>query len=144
VAGQVAALRLRDLVTREQAESVDLRALERFLASPLAEEIRRGRNVLREYRFTLLMDDRMYDPQASGEDAILLQGVVDCCFETDAGITVVDFKTDYVRTAEEIAQRAGRYRVQLETYSNALERVLEKRVVRRVLYFLTPGETAEV
>ena len=33
---------------------------------------------------------------------------------------------------------------QLEAYSGALERVLEKKVARRVLYFLTPGETVEV
>ena len=137
-------LRARDLLTVEQAEAVDIRALERFLMSPLAEEIRQGRNVLREYRFTLLMDAREYDPKAAGDDAILLQGVVDCCFETDAGLTVVDFKTDHVRTAEEVAQRAEHYRSQLETYSRALEQVLEKPVVRRSLYFLHAGETVEI
>ena len=144
VKGQVERLRARDLLTVEQAEAVDIRALERFLMSPLAEEIRQGRNVLREYRFTLLMDAREYDPKAAGDDAILLQGVVDCCFETDAGLTVVDFKTDHVRTAEEVAQRAEHYRSQLETYSRALEQVLEKPVVRRSLYFLHAGETVEI
>jgi ATP-dependent helicase/nuclease subunit A len=59
-------------------------------------------------------------------------------------LTVVDFKTDHVRTGEEIAQRADHYRTQLEAYSRALERVLEKKVVRRALYFLTPGTTIEV
>ena len=39
---------------------------------------------------------------------MLLQGVVDCCFETAAGLTVVDFKTDHVETAEEIRSRAER------------------------------------
>ena len=60
------------------------------------------------------------------------------------GLTVVDFKTDRVRTPEEIAERAQHYRPQLEAYSRALERVLEKKVVRRALYFLVPGETVEV
>ena len=69
---------------------------------------------------------------------------MDCCFETDAGLTVVDFKTDHVRTAEEVAQRAEHYRSQLETYSRALEQVLEKPVVRRSLYFLHAGETVEI
>ena len=90
------------------------------------------------------MDAREYDPAATGGDNILLQGVVDCCFETEDGITVVDFKTDYVRTESETTRRAEHYRSQLEAYSRALEQVLEKRVVRRVLYFLTPGQAAEI
>ena len=143
-AAQVASMAERALLTAEQAAAVDLPALERFLASPLAEEIRRGRNVLREYRFTLLMDARDYDPRAAAGDAMLLQGVVDCCFETAAGLTVVDFKTDRVETAEEIGARAEHYRPQLEAYSRALERVLERNVARRALYFLHPGATVEV
>lgn len=141
---QVEALRSRSLLTPEQAGAVDVRALERFLASPLAEDIRQGGNVLREYRFTLLMDARDYDPAASAEDTILLQGVVDCCFETAEGLTVVDFKTDRVRTAEEVAQRAAHYRPQLAAYSLALEKVLEKPVIRRALYFLNAGAAVEV
>ena len=144
VTGQVERLRLADKLTAEQAAAVDVRALERFLDSPLAEDIRRGENVRREYRFTLLMDARNYDPAARGEDTILLQGVVDCCFETEQGITVVDFKTDRVRAPEEVAERAAHYRSQLEAYSLALEQVLEKSVVRRVLYFLNAGETVDI
>ena len=144
IPAQVAALRERELLTEEQAAAVGVPALERLLASPLAEEIRAARNVLREYRFTLLVDARTYAPQAAGGDSILLQGVVDCCFETEAGLTVVDFKTDRVWRAEEIQARAERYRPQVEAYSLALEQVLEKRVARRVLYFLAPGEAVEL
>ena len=144
VAGQVERLRQAQKLTDEQAQAVDVNALTAFLTSPLAEEIRNGINVLREYRFTLLMDARDYDPNAAGEDSILLQGVVDCCFETAEGITVVDFKTDHVRTKEETAQRAEHYRPQLAAYSLALERVLEKTVVRRVLYFLQTRRAVEV
>ena len=44
----------------------------------------------------------------------------------------------------EVRQRAEHYRPQLEAYSRALERVLEKKVVRRALYFLAAGETMEI
>ena len=144
VSRQVAALQARNLLTLQQAEAVDIQVLERFLDSPIADEIRRGSNVLREYRFTLLMDAREYDPAASGEDAILLQGVVDCCFETPQGVTVVDFKTDHVYTEAEVQRRAAHYRPQLTAYSRALERVLERKVCRRVLCFLNAGKTVEV
>lgn len=144
VAGQIEALRQRGLLTDQQAAAVETAPLERFLQSPLAEEIRKSESVLREYRFTLLMDARDYDSAAVKGDSILLQGVVDCCFETAEGLTVVDFKTDSVSTPAEIQARAEHYRPQLEAYSRALERVLEKSVIRRTLYFLTAGEIVDI
>lgn len=144
VAAQVERLRQRALLTEQQAAAVDMDALTRFLASPLAKDIRGGQNLLREYPFTLLLSAQSYDREAMSGDEMLLQGVVDCCFETEDGLTVVDFKTDHVMTAEEVRQRAEYYRPQLEAYSRALETVLEKKVVRRTLYFLRPGETVEI
>ena len=141
-AGQLAALREKRLLTPEQADSVDIAQLETLLRSPLAAEIRSGKNVLREYPFTVLIPASGLDPAAQ-DDQVLLQGVVDCCFETGDGLVVVDVKTDRV-SGGETALRAEHYRPQLEAYSAALERVLEKPVVRRVLYFLTPGETVEL
>ena len=148
VPAQIAALEEASLLTPQQARAVDVRALKRLLASPLAEELRQaeaaGKPILREYRFTLLVPAREYDSQASEEDAILLQGVADLCFETEGGLTVVDFKTDHVFTPQEVADRAERYRSQLEAYSLALTRVLGTPVTRRVLCFLSPGKTVEV
>ena len=86
----------------------------------------------------------LFDIADGSFEEILLQGVVDCCFETADGLTVVDFKTDRVFSALEVRQRAEHYRPQLEAYSRALERVLEKKVVRRALYFLAAGETMEI
>ena len=71
---------------------------------------------------------------------MLLQGVVDCCFEEDGALCVVDFKTDRV-TGEALLARAQSYRPQLTAYSEALTRVLGKPVTERVLYFLHAGET---
>ena len=64
---------------------------------------------------------------------------MDCSFETEDAVTVVDFKTDRVLTDAEVRRRAEQYRPQLEAYSRALERVLERPVVRRELYFLRAG-----
>ena len=147
-AAQIAGLEARGLLTPEQAAAVDRASLSRLLASPLAEELRAaeraGRPPLREYRFTLLADARTYDPAAAAGDQILLQGVVDCCFETAAGLTVVDFKTDHVRNAGDLAEHAEGYRPQLDAYSLALSQVLEKPVARKVLYFLASGDTVEI
>ncbi len=134
---QVRALEQRRLLTAEQAASLDIPALVRFLGSPLAGRIRQARRVWREYRFALLVDGSVCDPAASGEE-LLLQGVADCVFETDGGLAVVDFKTDRV-TDGELSRRAETYRPQLAAYAAALEKILEKPVTERILYFFTAG-----
>ena len=141
---QLERLKTAAKLTPEQAAAVDISALKRFLESPLAEELRRAPVLEREYRFTVLMDARDYDPEAAGEDTILLQGVADCWFETPQGIAVVDFKTDHVRTQEDADRHAELYRGQLAAYSLALSRVLGKPVVRKMLYFLNAGITVEL
>ena len=77
-----------------------------------------------------------------GED-LLLQGVVDLWFEDDDGITVVDFKSDRVLPGQESA-RAEHYRAQLETYSSALSRILNRPVTRRVLWFFVTDTPVEL
>ena len=76
-------------------------------------------------------------PEAVGEE-MLLQGVADCVFEKDGVLTVVDFKTDRV-TAQEAPERAEVYRGQLQAYSDALSRIMEKPVAARILYFFRCG-----
>ena len=130
----VADLRQRRLLTAQQAEAVDCAKLSAFLASPLAQRIRSGRNLLREQRFALLMPASLYAPEIGEGEEMMLQGVVDCCFEEEDGLVIVDFKTDRIRSGEE-AQRAEVYRPQLEAYAGALEKVLGIRVKEKILYF---------
>ena len=137
-AAQVQSMVERGLLTQAQAAAVDLENLTAFLRSPLAQRIRRADRVLREYRFTLLVDANRYEPQALAGDQILLQGVVDCCFEEGGSLYVVDFKTDRV-FGDALFARAEAYRPQLTAYSEALERVLERPVKGRFLYFLAAG-----
>ena len=138
VAEVIDGLRRRRLLTPEQAAALDVPALVRFLASPLAERIRNAPRLWREYRFALLTDAGIYDGDAAGEE-MLLQGVADCVFETESGLAVVDFKTDRVQTTE-VQQRAEVYRAQLDAYAGALSRILERPVTERILYFFACGE----
>ena len=80
--------------------------------------------------------------EAAGEE-VLLQGVVDCFFETPEGLVVVDFKTDRVY-GEEQCQRTEEYRSQIMAYSAALARIFRRPVCRRVLYYFSTGTAVEV
>ncbi len=41
-------------------------------------------------------------------------------------------------------ERAAHYTVQLSAYSRVLERIFEKRVTRRILYFFATGGSVEL
>lgn len=143
VAETIRQLLEKHLLTEAQARSVDRRSIERFLASPLANELRAAENIEREYRFSLLVDAKDYYDSVADDDQVLLQGVVDLFAETEQGVLVVDFKTDYV-TQENLEDKISNYRPQIEAYSMALEQILERKVIRKVLYFLRTGQAIEI
>ena len=138
VRAQIEAMRAQRKLTDEQANAVDVRAIVRFLRSDLAARIRKSKQVEREYRFSLLRPVRDFS-SLDADDSVLLQGVVDCFFEEDGELVVVDFKTDHVSRAQ-LDERAEHYRPQLEAYSMALTRVMRKKVKEKVLYFFSAGE----
>ena len=135
---QIEKLRAQRKLTDEQANAVDVHAIVRFLRSDLAARIRKSKQVEREYRFSLLRPVRDFS-SLDADDSVLLQGVVDCFFEEDGELVVVDFKTDHVLRAQ-LDERAEHYRPQLEAYSMALTRVMGKKVKEKVLYFFSAGE----
>ena len=135
---QIEKLRAQRKLTDEQANAVDVHAIVRFLRSDLAARIRKSKQVEREYRFSLLRPVRDFS-SLDADDSVLLQGVVDCFFEEDGELVVVDFKTDHVLRAQ-LDERAEHYRPQLEAYSMALMRVMGKKVKEKVLYFFSAGE----
>ena len=74
---------------------------------------------------------------------MLLQGVVDCFFDTPEGLVVVDFKTDRV-SGKEQQLRTEHYRSQVAAYSAALTRIFRRPVARQVLYYFHTGTAVEL
>jgi len=131
------------LMTPEQAEVVNLRAIDRFLASSLAAQLRQADKLEREFRFSLLVPAGEYYEDLSDEDEVLLQGVVDLFSVRDGEITVVDFKTDYV-TDKTLPEKIAYYQPQLAAYSKALEQIMDLPVAHRFLYFFEIGQAVEI
>ena len=127
----------------QQGEAVDPAKIRAFFASPLGRELLESPTLRREFKFSVLAPARRYYPQAGEGEQVLLQGVVDCYFETLEGITVVDFKTDRVH-GEALETRAVEYRPQLAAYADALSEITGRPVCRRVLWFFSEGRAVEV
>lgn len=126
-----------------EAQAVDVKAVKRLFDSPLGQRMKSCEKLYREFKFSLLWDAVEVFGKAPGEQ-LLLQGVVDCCLDEGDGLVVIDYKTDRVRTADEIAVRSSFYRGQLLSYAAAMERIHGKKVKQCLLYFITAGKTVEI
>lgn len=140
---ELARLVTQGYLTAEQAQAVDCAQVARFWASPLGRAAAESGSLRREFKFSVLAPARRFYPGAEAGEEVLVQGVVDCCFEDLWGFTVVDFKSDRVRRGGE-AEAAEQYRGQVEVYARALEEIFEKPVQRRVLWFLRTGKAVEL
>jgi ATP-dependent helicase/nuclease subunit A len=144
VEGQITKMVDAKKLSQEQANSIDLRALKRFLESELAKTLRGAKEIQREFPFMQLIDANILDRNTGDGEQVLLQGVIDCFYEDCDGLVVIDFKTDRVFTEELLRERIENYRIQLETYSKALEIIFGKPVSKRILYFLSISRAVEL
>jgi ATP-dependent helicase/nuclease subunit A len=142
IKGEIARLAKLKIISEKQAAAVLPEKILKFFKSQLGREIKEADSMLREFKFSILTSASDYFPDSAGEE-ILLQGVVDCCFEKNGKLTVIDFKTDYV-TNENQKERAESYRTQLETYAKAMERITGKKVTRKLLYFFRTDSAEEL
>lgn len=129
-------------ISQEESQVISTNSIVEFFATDLGKKIRTGKNVLREFKFSVLEDANQYDADLIGEH-ILLQGVVDCALIEEDGITVVDFKTDCA-TDENLQSLVDRYRSQITVYGNALTRIYQMPVKSKQLYFFNPGRFVEL
>lgn len=122
-------------LTPEQYGMLDYGSLETFFRSTLYAEIRSSKRVYREKRFSV-SDGEIYSSKGR---TVLVQGVIDCFFENpDGSYTVVDYKTDRIKSGEELA---ARHRVQLMCYCRAVESMTGRSVSRALLYSFCLGRT---
>jgi ATP-dependent helicase/nuclease subunit A len=135
VAKELIRLNCSGLITDEQLDEVDVEKIAKFISSALGGRMISSEMPVREFKFSILRPAEDYFP-GGGTDKILLQGVIDCYFEEDGEIVVIDFKTDRV-TEKTIAKIAQQYSQQLNTYADALHHITGKHVKEKIIYFFS-------
>ena len=73
------------------------------------------------------------------DEKILIQGIIDCYFEEDGEIVLVDYKTDYVEN-DNLESLIDKYKIQLQYYKMALENATNKKVKQVYIYSLYKNE----
>lgn len=150
-AAECDALVEKKFLSREDAALVRLDEVERFARSALMTELLAARTCHRELRFHVRLPAKLFtdDPtkkERLGDRKLLIQGVIDCIFETSAGEWIlIDYKTDRVPTAtEEDRLRAeetlkNRHERQLFYYRLAVRELFGRYPDRIALYSLALG-----
>ena len=143
LSSQLAAMVAKEQLTAAEAEAVRIPAISRFFRSAVGMRMLQTGTVHRETAFTIemkLTDIYKELPDALyGNETMLLQGVIDCWFETKDGLVLLDYKTDYVPAGGSDLIRK-RYKVQLDYYTRALEKITGKKVSETYLYLFHTGE----
>lgn len=133
VDGQIKELVERGFITAEAAAMANKKHILAFFETEIGRKLRSGVNSVREFKFSILDDGDNYGEGLKGEN-VLLQGVVDCALIEDDSITIIDFKTDYV-TEQTLPELVDHYRIQVQTYAQAMSRIYQKPIKAAYLYF---------
>ncbi|MCL2352131.1 MAG: UvrD-helicase domain-containing protein [Firmicutes bacterium] len=129
----------RNIMTASDAELVPTGHVLDFLNSPLAERMRAAGDVYRETPFVMgLRADELY-PGIASEELILVHGIIDCWFEENGEIVLVDYKSD-----SDPENAAPRYRGQMEVYARALAKSTGRKVREKLLYLFRFGTCERV
>ena len=129
-----------EFLTAEEAAAVDTAKLADFACSSLGVRIAASPAVYREKPFNMIYN-------IDGIDT-MVQGIIDCFFEEDGQLVLVDYKTTGIRTEADLERRkaeiTGRYALQMEIYRKALETITGKKVRESNLYLTNMGVTIAI
>lgn len=131
-----------ELLTVEQAEAINTQLIVEFFESDLGKRIMNAKVVNREIPFTLsLPASEVYPAWKDEDESVFVQGIIDCVFEDENGLVLIDFKSDGISDrykggfiqAKPILEE--RYRLQINLYTKALEQIWKRKVNERYLFF---------
>ena len=110
----------KKFLTKEEANLLDKKALIDFKNSTLFKRIVESEEVLREYRFSILLPANQVMPCGSENEQIVVEGALDCAFKENEKYIIVDYKTDRASDCKVLYEK---YKSQLEIYKKAIEEI---------------------
>ncbi|HEY0828228.1 MAG TPA: helicase-exonuclease AddAB subunit AddA, partial [Bacilli bacterium] len=136
------------LVTHEQMVVIDISVINAFFGSELGQRVLNSKMVRREIPFSYGLtvgevypheiphanDAARQGTNAVASEKVLIQGVIDCVFEENDSLILLDYKTDAVHGDPVVVSE--RYRLQIDLYAKAIENIWKRPVAEKYLFFL--------
>ena len=129
----------RQILTEEEAETVDVQKIIGFFQTDVGRRASRAERLYKEVSFNRLKE-------ISGEN-IIVQGTIDCYFEEDGRVVLLDYKSSYIAGGaggQRLEELADSYRPQIMQYKEALEAIRDIKVEEAYLYLFHIGEFYKV
>lgn len=143
---QIEDMKSAELLTEVQAKNVNISRIYTFLQSALGKRMLEARMLYREVPFTMEVEcgEVFSDIPKEGSEGetIILQGIIDCYFEEEGKLVLVDYKTDYVPVGELDTIRE-KYRTQIEYYARALKQITGRDIAGKYIYLFWNGMVLE-
>ena len=115
----------------EERSLLSDRSLYGFFNSDLGQRLIASKRVERELPFSMLFDGNRVYPDVEKGERLFLQGIIDTVFVEDDQWVLVDYKTDRVKSGDELIRR---YKIQMDLYKEALERLTNMPVKASYIY----------
>ena len=115
----------------EERSLLSDRSLYGFFNSDLGQRLIASKRVERELPFSMLFDGNRVYPDVENGERLFLQGIIDTAFVEDGQWVLVDYKTDRVKSGDELIRR---YKIQMDLYKEALERLTNMPVKASYIY----------
>ncbi|RJS61696.1 helicase-exonuclease AddAB subunit AddA [Bacillus sp. PK3_68] len=141
----------RELLTDEQAAAVDPEKIVFFFQTDIGQKLLQAEEVYRETPFNMgIGANEIYSDWNGSDEAVLVQGVIDCLFEKDGELYLLDYKTDQIagcfsggfEQARAVLEK--RYRVQIQLYAQAIEQIWKRKVDHKLLFFFDGGHLLSI
>ena len=129
----------KQFLTTEEAAVIRIEKIRKLIRSPLGRRMADASALFREKPFNL--------KEVMDGTEVIVQGVVDCYFEEENQLVLVDYKTGFAeRKDEEEGRRSAedRYRTQIQIYRRALEITTGKQVKEAYIYLIDSGEAVKI
>ena len=115
----------------EERSLLSDRSLYGFFNSDLGKRLIASKRVERELPFSMLFDGNRVYPDVENGERLFLQGIIDTTFVEDGQWVLVDYKTDRVKSGDELIRR---YKIQMDLYKEALETLTDMPVKASYIY----------
>lgn len=132
----------KEIILEEEAKEIPISILLQYQQSNLWKELRSAKEIHKEEPFYLQLPANRVNVEYPEEDKILVQGIMDLYYINEKGeLVLVDYKTDYVEKGQG-KKLIEKYQEQLSLYQEALEKALNRKVDKVMIYSTWIGEIA--
>ncbi|WP_019554224.1 helicase-exonuclease AddAB subunit AddA [Propionispira raffinosivorans] len=134
---QLESLVNKEMILPKQISLIDLAGVHKFFTSPLGQRMIGSAKVRRELPFSIMLQAKKFYPDILDEqENIFVQGIIDVLFDEPDGMVLIDYKTDKNTQTEALINK---YKLQINLYSEAAEKILKKDIKEKYLYLFHNG-----